>query len=154
MRGYPQFGFQQPLLRSFLFQHSHKPHKNSCLGAVSKVLFGYLLHILKTALELRVVCSICLEYFHFCNRSWLLHAANDWFFLFTKRTGFTLSLGLPQPEGYSSTRTFLLFLRDVFPRQIGLLWREGNSICLLSALLGITRPPGTNFYLFPDPLKS
>ena len=33
----------------------------------------------------------------------------------------TLVLGLPQQEGYPSTHTFLLFLRDVFTRQIGLL---------------------------------
>ena len=38
----------------------------------------------------------------------------------------TLVLGLPQQEGYPSTRTFLVFLRDVFTRQIGLLWSKGN----------------------------
>ena len=45
---------------------------------------------------------------------------------------------------------FSLFLRDVFIRQIGLPWRQGNPTCLVNALLGITRLPGTTFYLFPD----
>ena len=32
----------------------------------------------------------------------------------------TVVLGLPQQEGYPSTRTFLLFLQDVYTRQVGL----------------------------------
>ena len=34
----------------------------------------------------------------------------------------SLVLELPQQEGYPSAHTFLLFLGDVFTRQIGLLW--------------------------------
>ena len=49
-------------------------------------------------------------------------------------------LGLPEQEGYSSTRTLLLF----FTRRVYMAGRVTLAV-LVKALLGITRPPETTF---------